>query len=106
MGAQAMMPTTTSSAITNEKARSSTSSFNGSAGFIGILAPATTPPAKVRELSQMVATVMAKPEVQAKVALLSVEPAYENETRWSAMLQADSNKWKELLKTLPQQKPN
>jgi tripartite-type tricarboxylate transporter receptor subunit TctC len=80
--------------------------FNGSAGFIGILAPATTPPAKVRELSQMVATVMAKPDVQAKVAQLSVEPAYENETRWMAMLQADSNKWKELLKTLPQQKLN
>ena len=80
--------------------------FNGSAGFIGILAPATTPPAKVRELSQMVATVLAKPDVQAKIAQLSVEPAYENETRWMAMLQADSNKWKELLKTLPQPKPN
>jgi tripartite-type tricarboxylate transporter receptor subunit TctC len=78
--------------------------FNGSAGFIGILAPATTPPAKVRELSQMVATVMAKPDVQAKVAQLSVEPAYEDETRWRAMLQADSDKWKELLKTLPQPK--
>jgi tripartite-type tricarboxylate transporter receptor subunit TctC len=78
--------------------------FNGSAGFIGILAPATTPPAKVRELSQMVATVMAKPDVQAKVAQLSVEPAYEDETRWRAMLQADSDYWKELLKTLPQPK--
>ncbi|MBX9829054.1 MAG: tripartite tricarboxylate transporter substrate binding protein [Xanthobacteraceae bacterium] len=77
--------------------------FNGSAGFIGVLAPATTPAAKVRELSQMVAAIMAKPDVQAKVAQLSVEPAYENEARWSAMLQADSNKWKELLKTLPQQ---
>lgn len=78
--------------------------FNGSAGFIGVLAPSATPAAKVRELSQMVATIMAKPDVQAKVAQLSVEPAYENETAWSARLQADSNKWKELLRTLPQQR--
>jgi len=47
---------------------------------------------------------MAKPEVQAKIALLSVEPAYETETRWAQILNAESNKWKDLLKTLPQQK--
>ena len=54
----------------------------------------------------MVAVIMAKPEVQAKIALLSVEPAYENETNFSAFLDEESNKWKELLKTLPQPKPN
>ncbi len=78
--------------------------YDGSAGFIGLLAPAATPPAKVRELSQAVAVVMAKPDVQAKIALLSVEPAYETETRWAQILNAESNKWKDLLKTLPQQK--
>jgi tripartite-type tricarboxylate transporter receptor subunit TctC len=75
--------------------------FNGSSGFIGLLAPAATPPAKVKEISQAVAVIMAKPDVQAKVALLSVEPAYESETRFAAILHAESNKWKELLKTLP-----
>ena len=78
--------------------------YDGSAGFIGLLAPAATPPAKVKELSQAVAVVMAKPEVQAKIALLSVEPAYETETRWAQILNAESNKWKDLLKALPQQK--
>ena len=77
--------------------------YDGSAGFIGLLAPAATPPGKVKELSQAVAVVMAKPEVQAKIALLSVEPAYETETRWAQILNAESNKWKDLLKTLPQQ---
>jgi tripartite-type tricarboxylate transporter receptor subunit TctC len=85
-------------------AESGVPGFNGSSGFIGLLAPAATPPAKVKELSQAVGVIMAKPEVQAKIALLSVEPAYETETRFSEILQTESNKWKELLKTLPQQK--
>jgi tripartite-type tricarboxylate transporter receptor subunit TctC len=78
--------------------------FDGSSGFIGLMAPAATPPAKIREISRAVAAIMAKPDVQTKVALLSVEPAYENETRFSEILRAESNKWKELLKTLPQQR--
>jgi len=79
--------------------------FDGSAGFIGLLAPIATPPDKVKEVSQMVGAIMAKPDVQAKVALLSVEPAYENETRFAEILAVESKKWGELLKTLPQQKP-
>jgi tripartite-type tricarboxylate transporter receptor subunit TctC len=47
---------------------------------------------------------MARADVQAKVALLSVEPAYENETRFGEFLRAESDKWGALLKTLPQQK--
>ena len=78
--------------------------FDGSSGFIGLLAPAATPPARIREISQAVGAIMAKPDVRAKIALLSVEPAYENETRFGEILQTESNKWKELLKTLPQQK--
>jgi tripartite-type tricarboxylate transporter receptor subunit TctC len=78
--------------------------FDGSASFIGLMAPAATPPAKVKEISQALAVIMAKPEVQAKVALLSVEPAYENETKFAELLHSESAKWKELLKSLPQQK--
>jgi len=78
--------------------------FNGSASIIGLLAPAATPPAKIREVSQALSVIMAKPDVQAKVALLSVEPAYENETRFAELLHSESDKWKELLKSLPQQK--
>lgn len=77
--------------------------FNGSAGFIGLLAPAATPPEKIKEISITVGALMAKPDVQARVALLSVEPAYENETRFAAFLKAESEKWQALLKSLPQQ---
>jgi tripartite-type tricarboxylate transporter receptor subunit TctC len=78
--------------------------YDGSSSFIGLLAPAATPPAKIKEISQALAVIMAKPDVQAKVALLSVEPAYENETRFGEILHSESDKWKALLATLPQQK--
>jgi tripartite-type tricarboxylate transporter receptor subunit TctC len=75
--------------------------FNGSSGYIGIFAPPGTPAARVRQLSSEIAAVMAKPEVQAKIALLSVEPAYADEAAFGRMLAADSAKWKELFKTMP-----
>ena len=78
--------------------------FNGSSGFIGLMAPIATPAEKITEISQAVGVIMAKPDVQAKVALLSVEPAYENQTRFASFLAAESKKWSELLKTLPLQK--
>lgn len=78
--------------------------FDGSAGFIGLLAPAATPPERIKELSMTVGTIMGRQDVQAKVALLSVEPAYENETRFGDFLRVESKKWGDLLKTLPQQK--
>jgi tripartite-type tricarboxylate transporter receptor subunit TctC len=41
--------------------------FDGSAVCIGLLSPAATPRAKVKELSQAVAVIMATPDVQALV---------------------------------------
>jgi tripartite-type tricarboxylate transporter receptor subunit TctC len=78
--------------------------FDGSAGFIGLLAPAGTPRERIKEVSQTVSVVMARQDVQARIALLSVEPAYENETRFSDILNAESKKWGDLLAALPQQK--
>lgn len=75
--------------------------FDGSSGFIGIFAPPGTPAAKVRQLSAEIAAIMAKPAVLAKIDLLSVEPAYTDETAFGRMLAAESTKWKELFKTLP-----
>jgi tripartite-type tricarboxylate transporter receptor subunit TctC len=75
--------------------------FDGSSGYIGIFAPPGTPAPRIRQLSTEIAAIVAKPDVQSKIALLSVEPAYENETAFGKMLAADSAKWKELFKTLP-----
>ena len=75
--------------------------FDGSSGFIGIFAPPGTPAAKVRQLSSEIAAILAKPAVQAKIDLLSVEPAYADEGAFGKMLAIESAKWKELFKTLP-----
>jgi hypothetical protein len=47
---------------------------------------------------------MSRQDVQARIALLSVEPAYENETRFGDILNVESKKWGDLLASLPQQK--
>lgn len=78
--------------------------FDGSAGFIGLLAPAATPPERIKEISMTVSVIMSRQDVQSRVALLSVEPAYENETRFGEFLRAESRKWGDLLAALPQQK--
>lgn len=75
--------------------------FDGSSGYIGIFAPPGTPAPRIRQLSSEIAAIVAKPEVQAKIGLLSVEPAYADETTFGRLLAADSAKWRELFKTMP-----
>ena len=62
--------------------------------------PARRPPI-VKRLSREVGAILAVPEVQAKVRLLSVEPAYEDDVAFARMLAEELAKWKELLQSLP-----
>jgi tripartite-type tricarboxylate transporter receptor subunit TctC len=75
--------------------------FAGPASFIGVMAPLGTPPAVIRALSSEIGAIMAKPDVQAKVALLSVEPDYTDEKAFGAYLVEESIKTKEIIKGLP-----
>jgi tripartite-type tricarboxylate transporter receptor subunit TctC len=77
--------------------------FDGSNGYIGLFAPAGTPATRIKDLSRMVADILTKPDVQEKIALLSVEPAYLDDAGYGAMLAAESVKWREVLKSLPLQ---
>ena len=52
---------------------------SGAPGFIGVVAPLGTPPAVIRQLSSEIAAIVARPDVQAKIASLSVEPGYADE---------------------------
>jgi tripartite-type tricarboxylate transporter receptor subunit TctC len=65
------------------------------------MAPLGTPPAVIRALSSEIGAIMAKPDVQAKVALLSVEPDYTDEKAFGAYLMEESIKTKEIIKGLP-----
>jgi len=75
--------------------------FSGAPGFIGMVAPLGTPPAVIRHLSSEIAAIVARPDVQAKIATLSVEPGYSDEKTFGAYLVAESVKIKEIIKTLP-----
>jgi len=54
----------------------------------------------IRQLSSEIAAIIARPDVQAKIATLSVEPVYADEAAFGAALVAESAKIKEILKTL------
>ena len=51
--------------------------FGRIGGFIGMFAPAGTPAPVVKRVSQEVGSILAVPQVQDRVRLLSVEPAYD-----------------------------
>jgi len=54
----------------------------------------------IRQLSSEIAVIVARPDVQAKIATLSVEPAYTDEATFGAYLVAESIKIKDIIKTL------
>jgi tripartite-type tricarboxylate transporter receptor subunit TctC len=72
--------------------------FERAPGFIGLFAPAGTPAPVLKALAREVAAILAKPDVQAKVRLLSVEVAFEDDASFAKFLADESAKWKEGLK--------
>jgi tripartite-type tricarboxylate transporter receptor subunit TctC len=82
-------------------AESGVPGYAGPSSFIGVMAPLATPPAVIRKLSSEIAAVVAKPDVQEKIRALSVEPAYEDETAFGKYLKVESDKAREIIKTLP-----
>ena len=74
--------------------------FGRAGGFIGLFAPAGTPPAMVKTLSADVAGILKTPAVQANVRTLTATVAYEDEGTFAAFLAGESEKWKLVLKDL------
>jgi tripartite-type tricarboxylate transporter receptor subunit TctC len=75
--------------------------FGRIGGFIGMFGPAGTPAPLVKRLSQEVGAILAVPQVEDKVRLLSVEPGYTDDVAFARMLAEESAKWKELLQSMP-----
>jgi tripartite-type tricarboxylate transporter receptor subunit TctC len=82
-------------------AESGVPGFDGPSSFIGVMAPLGTPPAVIRKLSNEIAVIVAKPDVQEKIRALSVEPAYQDEAEFGKFLASESEKSKEIIKGLP-----
>jgi tripartite-type tricarboxylate transporter receptor subunit TctC len=66
--------------------------------WIGLLAPAGTPPAILRKLNEEVVIVMSMPDVREKVSGLAVEPMTSSMEEMAARIAQDSLKWGRIIK--------
>lgn len=74
---------------------------NGIAGFdvdiwYGFIAPAKTPPAIVRKMSDDLGRVLADPDTQAKLRQRGLDPAYLNPDQTLALMRHDVARWREV----------
>src|SRR5262249_37656244 len=74
--------------------------FGRAGGFIGLFAPAGTPPTIVKRISSEVAEILKTPTVQTNVKTLTVTVAYEDDETFAKFLAAESARWKIVLKDL------
>ncbi len=64
--------------------------------WYGLVAPAKTPSAIVRKISEDLKSVLADPETQAKLRDVGVEPAYLDSAQMSARIKADVVRWRDV----------
>jgi len=74
--------------------------FGRAGGFIGLFAPAGTPPAVVKKISAEVAEILKAPAVQANVKTLTATVNYEDDATFASNLAAESARWKVVIKDL------
>ena len=74
--------------------------FGRAGGFIGLFAPAGTPPSIVKSLTSDVKEILAQPHVRANVKNLTASVAYEDDVTFAEFLAAESAKWKLALQAL------
>ena len=68
--------------------------------WYGIVAPAKTPAAIVKKISDDIAKVVAEPEMQAKLRDRGLEPAYLDSAKTSELIKQDVSRWKEIIQRL------
>lgn len=78
---------------------------NGMPGFdvnvwYGLLAPAKTPPAIIKKLSDDLAKVMADPDLALKLRATGLEPTYLDSQKTAELLKQDVARWREVINKL------
>jgi tripartite-type tricarboxylate transporter receptor subunit TctC len=74
--------------------------FGRAGGFIGLFAPAGTPAAVVKRLSDEVRQILASPGIAANLKTLTVSAAYEDEAAFARFLTVETGRWKQTLQSL------
>lgn len=70
-------------------------------GWMGLFLPKGVPAAAATRLSQELAKVLAKPDVQAQILALSAEPAHLDAPQFGAFISGESRKWAQVIGALP-----
>ena len=68
--------------------------------WYGFLAPAKTPPAIVKKLSDDLARVLADPDLQSKLRERGMEPAYLDSAKTGELMKRDVGRWREVINNL------
>ena len=68
--------------------------------WYGLLAPAKTPPAIVKKLSDDLARVMADPDLQTKLRERGLEPAFLDSQKTGDLMKRDVGRWREVIGNL------
>src|SRR6516165_1320050 len=74
--------------------------FAPGAGWLGLFAPAATPPPAIKRLSRDIGEILALLQVETSVKALTATVAYEDDATFAKFLDAESAKWKLALRSL------
>lgn len=72
--------------------------FEETAPWVGMLAPAKTPPAIVKRLNEAMLKAMAKPDVKARLEKLGAVAVGDSPAEFAAFLKRDYTRWEEVIK--------
>ncbi|HEX6690010.1 MAG TPA: tripartite tricarboxylate transporter substrate-binding protein, partial [Burkholderiales bacterium] len=73
--------------------------FESTAPWVGVLAPAGTPPAVVSRVSAEMRKSLAKPETQARMKQLGAITVADSPAEFAAFLKKDHDRWAQVIKT-------
>ena len=66
--------------------------------WVGILAPAKTPPAVVERLQKEIAAVLGEPEIRERYATLGIEPVGNTPEQYAQQIRADLARWESVVR--------
>jgi tripartite-type tricarboxylate transporter receptor subunit TctC len=73
--------------------------FDATAPWVGVLAPAGTPPAVVSRVSAEMRKSLAKPDTQARMKQLGAITVADSPAEFAAFLKKDHERWAQVIKT-------
>ncbi len=81
-------------------AESGVPGFGREPGFIGLFAPAGTPAEVIKKYSNEIRGILATPDVQARIRLLSMQVAFLDDIAFAKFLASESEKWNLALQSI------